>query len=225
MKVDDIIAGAMRLGRGSLMAKFDGQNAYRVVPVHPEDRQLLGMKWRGAFYEDMVLPFGVRSAQYILACLADLFEWIATQNYGVTFLMHYLDDFHTLGPPGSSVCQHNLDRSIVCFSKLGVPLHPDKLKVPATCMTVLGIELDSENLLAWLPKDKLDRITVLLEVWSHKRFYMRKDLESLIGHLQHACKVVPQGRSFLRRMVNFCAFRRDDHPIRLTWELFLDLYL
>ena len=62
MKVDDIIAGIMRLGRGSLMAKFDVQNAYRIVPVHTEDRQLLGMKWRGAFYVDMVLPFGIRSA-------------------------------------------------------------------------------------------------------------------------------------------------------------------
>ena len=52
MKVDDI-AGIMRLGRGSLMAKFDVQNAYHIVPVHTEDRRLLGMKWRGAFYVDM----------------------------------------------------------------------------------------------------------------------------------------------------------------------------
>ena len=71
MKVDDIIAGIMRLGRGSLMAKFDVQNAYRIVPVHTEDRQLLGMKWRGAFYVDMVLPFGVRSAPYIFTCIVD----------------------------------------------------------------------------------------------------------------------------------------------------------
>ena len=102
MKVDDIIAGIMRLGRGSLMAKFDVQNAYRIVPVHTEDRQLLGMKWRDAFYVDMVLPFGVRSAPYIFTCIADLVEWVAKQNYDVTFLMHYLGDFHTLGPPSSS---------------------------------------------------------------------------------------------------------------------------
>ena len=31
MKVDDIIAGIMSLGRGSLMAKFDVRNAYRIV--------------------------------------------------------------------------------------------------------------------------------------------------------------------------------------------------
>ena len=224
MKVDDIIAGIMRLGRGSLMAKFDVQNAYRIVPVHTEGRPLLGMKWRGAFYADMVLPFGVRSAPYIFTCIADLVEWVAKQNYDVTFLMHYLDDFHTLGPPGSSVCQHNLDRSIDCFSKLGIPLHPDKLEGPSTCLTILGIELDSLNLQARLPQDKFDRMSALLEDWSQKRWCKRKELESLIGHLQHACKVVPQGRSFLRRMINLlCAFRRDDHPIRLNQEFFLDL--
>ena len=146
VKVDDNIAGIMQLGRGSLIAKFDVQNAYCIVPFHPEDRQLLGMKWCGAFYVDMVLPFGVRSAPYIFTCLADLVEWIATQNYGITFLMHYLDDFHTLDPPNSSVCQHSLDRSFDCFSKLGIPLHLDKLEGLSKCMTVLGIEPDLESL-------------------------------------------------------------------------------
>ena len=42
--VHDIIAGTMQLGRGSLTAKFDVQNAYRIVPVYTEDCQLLGMK-------------------------------------------------------------------------------------------------------------------------------------------------------------------------------------
>ena len=83
--------------------------------------------------------------------------------------MHYLDDFHTLDPPGFSVCQHNLDRSIDCFSELGIPLHPDKLEGRSTCLTVLGIELDSLNLLARLPQDIFDRITALLEDWSQKR--------------------------------------------------------
>ena len=46
----------MRLGRDSLMAKFDVQNAYRIVPVHTEDHWLLGTKWCGAFYVYMVLP-------------------------------------------------------------------------------------------------------------------------------------------------------------------------
>ena len=33
--------------------------------------------------------------------------------------------------------------SIDCFSKLGIPLHPDKQEGPSTCLTILGIEVDS----------------------------------------------------------------------------------
>ena len=97
MKVDDI-ADIMPLGRGSLMAKFNVQNAYRIMPVHTEDRHLLDIKWRDAFYVDMVLPFGVMSAPYIFRCITDLVEWVPKRNYDVTSLMHYLDDFHPLGP-------------------------------------------------------------------------------------------------------------------------------
>ena len=43
MKVDDIIDGIMSLGRGTLLAKFDVESAYRIIPNHPNDRYLLGM--------------------------------------------------------------------------------------------------------------------------------------------------------------------------------------
>ena len=64
----------------------------------------------------------------------------------------------------------------------------------------------------------------MLTEWSAKRFCQHRDLESLVGHLHHTCKVAPQGRISLRRMINLlCAFRRDDHPIRLNQEFRLDL--
>lgn len=53
--------------------------------------------------------------------------------------------------------------------------------------------------------------------WSVKHFCQCCMLESLINHLQHTCKVAPQGRTFLRQMNNLlCAFHCYDLPIRLT---------
>ena len=43
MSVDDVAARVVKMGRGSLMANFDLKAAYRNVPVHPDDRWLLGM--------------------------------------------------------------------------------------------------------------------------------------------------------------------------------------
>ena len=55
--VDQIIQMVAQHGPGALMAKFDVEAAYRNIAVHPEDRSLLGMKWRGQFFIDLTLPF------------------------------------------------------------------------------------------------------------------------------------------------------------------------
>ena len=123
------------------------------------------MQWRGNFFIDLALPFGLRSAPYIFSAVADLLEWIVRRNYHVAFLKHYLVDFHTLGPPDSPQCKQNLATCIKLFSDWGVPLHPDKFEGPSTVMTVLGIELDSLALQARLPKEKFDRISSLIDEW------------------------------------------------------------
>ena len=43
------IHAILKLGPGTELAKIDIQNAYRIVPVHPEDRPLLSMKWQGTY--------------------------------------------------------------------------------------------------------------------------------------------------------------------------------
>ena len=198
--------------------------AYRNVAIHPDDRPLLGMQWRGNYFVDLVLPFGLCSAPFIFTSMADLVEWILVHNYGMDFLLHYLDDFFTLGRPSSPLCHFYLLTSVCLCKRLGLPLYPDKVEGPATCLTILGIELDSNMRQARLPTEKRDRIVALLEEWSTKRFCKMRELESLIGHLHHACKVAPQGRTFLRRMIDLlCAFRLDDHPIRLNQEFRRDL--
>lgn len=52
----------MGLGAGALLAKIDIKSAYRLVPVHPDDRMFLGMLWEGGLYVNGMLPFGLRSA-------------------------------------------------------------------------------------------------------------------------------------------------------------------
>ena len=49
-------------GAGAMMAKLDVQSAYRHIPVHLDDRHLLGISCKGKVYLDRALPFGLRSA-------------------------------------------------------------------------------------------------------------------------------------------------------------------
>ena len=48
--VDQVIQLVSQFSAGALMAKFDVEAAYRIVPVHPSDCYLLGMKWRNHYY-------------------------------------------------------------------------------------------------------------------------------------------------------------------------------
>ena len=94
VKMDDIIDEIMLHSRGTLMAKFDVEstNSYCNVPVNSDDRYLLG-KWRGKYFFDVALSFGLRSAPLIFLSIADMPEWILKHNYGMNFLLlHYLDD-------------------------------------------------------------------------------------------------------------------------------------
>ena len=60
----------------------------------------------------------------------------------------------------------------------------------------MGIEIDSVQMKLQLPEDKLERVKMLVAEWRGRRSYKKRELESLIGHLFHACKVVRPGRRF-----------------------------
>ena len=57
---DDAVEKIMKLGQDCQLAKVDVEHAYRNIPIHVDDRLLLGMQWKGGIYIDTVLPFGLR---------------------------------------------------------------------------------------------------------------------------------------------------------------------
>lgn len=182
--------------------------AYHNIAVNLSNRFLLGMIWRGKYFVDLALPFGLRSAPYIFNSVADMVEWILLNTHHLSDLMHYLDDFITAGPPDSAQCSLNLHTAMSVCKKLGLPLHPGKCVGPSTQLVVLGIELDLVELCARLPVEKLATLQDLISSWRCRRWCSRQRLESLIGDLQHAEKVAWPGRTFLRRMIDLlCYFR------------------
>jgi hypothetical protein len=59
VKIDDAINLIIQLGKGSFMAKTDICLAFRNVPVHPNDWELLGMHWLGLYFFNQVRYFAV----------------------------------------------------------------------------------------------------------------------------------------------------------------------
>ncbi|KAL5471327.1 hypothetical protein EMCRGX_G029431 [Ephydatia muelleri] len=166
--VDQATESVVRLGRGTLMAKIDIKAAYRLVPVHPEDRWLLGMQFEGADFMDTVLPFGMRSAPKIFNAVADALEWVC-RNEGVQEALHYLDDFMVFGAPDSSECSDYLLILRSVFWRLGVPIAEHKTAAPSSKITFLGVEIDSQQLTLRLPEEKLTELKALVSSWLYKK--------------------------------------------------------
>ena len=199
--VDEIAETAAHLGPCALLAKVDIESAYRLIPVHPDDRPLQAVRWDNQIFVDPMLPFGLRSAPKIFNAVADALHWHLKRS-GIPLLYHYLDDFIIVGPPSSTQCADSLailDREC---NRLRVPMASHKREGPTTCLIVLGIEIDTTAGHLRLPLDKLERLQLLLRQWVNKKACSRTELQSLIGLLNHAAKVVRSGRSFLRRMID-----------------------
>ncbi len=56
ISIDDVAKAVRSLGRGGLLAKMDIHSAYRMVPVNPEDRALLGMNAEARRDPSILLP-------------------------------------------------------------------------------------------------------------------------------------------------------------------------
>ena len=221
--VNDAIDSIVELGPHTLLAKVDIKSAFRLLPVHPADRNLLAMEWCNNIYIDGCLPFGLRSAPKLFNILADLLSWIAQQQ-GISQTLHYLDDFLLVGPPHSPQCHHNLSTFMQLCTNLGIPLASEKIEGPSTCLTFLGITLDTARMEFRLLQDKLLRIKESLGRWLLKKTATKREILSLVGLLQHATKVIQCGRTFVARMYATAAKVKQLHYFtRLNKEFRSDI--
>ena len=114
-----------------------------------------------------------------------------------------------IAPSNSLHCQYALSRSLEICAALGVPLAVQKAEGPTTCLTFLGVEIDTTS---WEPQGKLARIHALAFSWHEKRSCRVKDLQCLHGILQDAAKVVPAGKTFNRRVSDLLRLPRATSP-------------
>ena len=62
-----------------------------------------------------------------------------------------------------------------------------------------------------LPEEKIRLLQTLLGEWRERKVCQKRQLLSLIGRLQHACRVVRVGRPFLRRFIDLSTTAKKLH--------------
>lgn len=155
------------------MAKTDVKSAFRIIPIHPVDFQLLGMKWDDLYYYDTALPMGCSTSCSIFEYFSTAFEWIAMSQLRAYAVLHILDDFSFI-----AVTQERCARDFLGLCNyLGVPIATEKTMGPYTPLQFAGITFDSIlNMEARLPVNKLQKCRNLLSEFLRKRSVTLRDL-------------------------------------------------
>ena len=235
-KIDNAVKALLTFGPGTFMAKTDIESAFRIFPIHRDDWELLGMLWEDKYYVDLFLPFGLRSAPFKFNSLSIAIAWILLFKCLISYVDFILDDFLIMEPSSSSPpydqpCKISLEAMLLTMKNLGIPISLHKTEGPVTVIQFLGILLDSNRMEARPPDDKVQRLWEELSQWHNEKSATLRELQSLIGTLNFACRVVPPGRPFLQRIIQLthkvtkphnhiklnAGFREDIH----MWQIFL----
>jgi len=198
---DKAVKMVRELGSGCLMSKIDIESAYRCIPVRPADWPLLGLHWKNEYFFDIVMQFGITSATAIFEWYSSAAEYIASRTCAISHIVHYVDDFMFF-MHGVKAAKLALQSLLALFAELGIPVSLKKLEGPLTSMTFLGILFDTIAMTIRLDDEKLANIHAELGKWNARTSASKEELQSLIGVLAFASKVVAPGRTFLRRMID-----------------------
>ena len=216
-------------GPGCYIIKRDIKEAFRNVPLAPSVRPLLAFEWEGTTYIECCLPFGLSTAPFIFNLFSEGLHWLLEAYLPFGSVAHYLDDFITVVNASAG----NLPSVIATFDNVYIPL-TDMLGIPrndskdgaGTIVTVLGFELDTDQLQARLPQEKLDRAIATVSTLLQRNRVSQKALQQALGFLQHCSLVVRLGRArlqstyaMLQSFSSRYALRRLSHDARedLTW--------
>lgn len=219
---------AIRLtGSGCLLIKLDVEAAYKQVPVRQEDWPLLGFMWKGKYYYERTLPFGLKSSCRLWDMYASALHHFF-QHMGVPIVIHYIDDFLFVIQSDLDLAHDLLDQCLKLCIHLGVPMASRKTEGPTTKLTFLGIQLDTVEMQASLPQDKLIELKRLTTDWCVMKQASTNECESIVGKLSFAASVVRPGRFYLRRLWNHIAkckriCKHPDARLQLTEDALDDL--
>ena len=93
-------------------------------------------------------------APKLFMAVGDALTWALYQR-GIKYLLQYLDDFLFLGSPHTEEAAMAMQLALHIFNHVGVLVAAEKTEGPSTCITFLGIVIDTVSYQLQLPEEKV----------------------------------------------------------------------
>jgi hypothetical protein len=197
--IDDAIRAIQDFGRFSILNKVDISDTFKQLGIRKDQHHLYCIKWRKLYYYYVRLCFGSRSSPKIFDNVSVAICWIAKNNYNIPVILHLLDDFFTIQTADTSG-DRNMAILTMIFKRLNIPLSTQKTVDPD--IEYLGVILDTANVEARLPQNKVDRIISFIGTFLSRRSIRKRELLQLLGQFNFAARVIIPGRRFVRYLIN-----------------------
>jgi hypothetical protein len=198
-------------GKGCYVSCYDLLNAYKQLPLTPEDWIYTGMKFKGKSYMEIKLPFGAPHSAGLMqnTLLAVIF---ILEEMGIVSL-GYIDDIASVNTDYLSAI---VDYVIILtvLEALGLDVAQHKLIPPSTLVIWLGVEFDTVEMTMKVPRSKLTAIVDICKEHACSSTIRRKALKSILGKLLHIVQILPTLRLFMNRLL--LALKQDGDIIEIT---------
>ena len=226
-RFDDAVQLVQMMGRHCEMAKCDIASAFRLLPVHPDDYELIGFTFKGHFYYDRAMPMGCSVSCSTWEKFGTFIEWSVQKiSPDGGAVLHYVDDFLFVGKKGTGDCKNVMNNFHSVCKVLGVPIAPEKTEGPINELVFLGLKINSSNQTITIPEDKLSSLRSSLRSMLTRKKCTVKEVQSLIGSLNFACRAISPGRAFLRRLIGSIKNLNKPHfHLRVTHDMKNDIVM
>ena len=183
------------------LTSIDLKDAYFSIPIYEGHHKYLCFTWNGKFYCFCCLPFGLSSAPRVFTkTMKPVIGFLRSRGMRV---MIYLDDILIFAPSAEESTK-NTEFVINLLSSLGFTINFDKSSIqPKKSLNYLGFLLDSANMVASLPVEKIDRLKSFGRSILSSHSVKIRDLAKFIGFLASSFDVFPQGRLHFRALEHF----------------------
>ena len=147
--LDTLLAHLELYGEKAALFKVDIARAFRNVRIDPGDALHLGIKWKGEYYLDRNLAFGLCTA--IFQRITDFIDLLmAKRGFSI---YNYIDDMYACCQEDQA--QEALQTLLSIVANIGLPLNQKKVFAPTKKLAVMGIVVDIEERTFSIPEDKL----------------------------------------------------------------------
>ena len=222
-------------GRNCKISRSDMKSAFRHVCIRKDDFWLLMMKCKNPrdgktyFFVDTCLAFGhsisCKIFQEFLDCVAHIVRH-RTQKP----LLNYLDDYlfaHLV----KLLCDAQVSQFIQICSEINFPVNLDKTFWGTTRLVFLGLLIDTELQMVFIPVEKVQKAEKLIDIilQNKAKKITLHQLQKICGFLNFLCRCVIPGRAFTRRLYVHTENKdnklKPHHHLRVTSEMKADLLM